>query len=91
MFDDKLKEVKKNFANLAEKIREVKERPKAMEAFNTIANYSEFFANGMQNLTGEDMPFTQTEFNTLSKMLNEAKVSSIVFLFSFSIRIILNL
>jgi hypoxia up-regulated 1 len=74
MFEDKLKEVKKHFTGISDKVREVKERPKALEALNTVANYSEFFANGMKNLTGEDMPFTQVEFDTLSKMLTETKV-----------------
>jgi len=40
-------------------------------------NHSEFFLSFMRNFTGEDMPFTQVEFDVLDKMVNETRVSSV--------------
>ena len=38
-------------------------------------NYTEHFLVGMKNYTGEDLPFTEVEYTTLEKLINETKVS----------------
>ncbi len=49
----------------------------ALDALNTIMNYSEHFLVGMKNFTGEDQPFTEVEFSTLESLINDTKVSSL--------------
>ena len=40
-------------------------------------NYTEHFLVGMKNYTGEDQPFTEVEYTTLEKLINETKVCMI--------------
>ena len=60
-----------------DRVSELHERPTAIAALNSIMNHSEFFLSFMRNFTGEDMPFTQVEFDVLDKMVNETRVSSV--------------
>ena len=74
MYEDKLSELKKLTADLYQRVHEAEERPKAIEALNGIVNYTEFFLDGMKNLTGEDKPFTEVEYTTLEKLIITTKV-----------------
>jgi len=60
-----------------ERVMELNERPTAVAALNTMLNHSEFFLAFMRNFTGEDLPFTQVEFDVLDKMINETRVSTV--------------
>ena len=51
---------------------------KAIEALNSIMNYSEHFLIGMRNFTGEDQPFTEVEYTTLEKLINETRVRKVI-------------
>ena len=50
-----------------------------MEALNGIINYTEHFLVGMKNYTGDDQPFTEVEYTTLQKLINETKVTFFYF------------
>ena len=73
-YEDKLQELKKMMRAVKERVKEHEERPKALEALKTVMNYSEGFLKSMKNFTGEDLPFTETEYNTLEKLINETRV-----------------
>jgi len=73
VYEDKVKEVKKPFKELFERVKEYEDRPRALEALHTVMNYSEHFLAGMKNLTGEDMPFTEVEFTTLHTLITTTK------------------
>jgi len=49
----------------------------AIAALNSMVNHSEFFLAFMKNFTGEDLPFTQVEFDVLDKMINDTRVSAV--------------
>ena len=63
--------------SLYERVTELRERPTAVAALNSMMNHSEFFLYFMRNFTGEDLPFTQVEFDVLDKMINDTRVSDI--------------
>jgi len=62
--------------DMYERVNELHERPAAVAALNSMMNHSEFFLTFMKNFTGEDLPFTQVEFDVLDKMINETRVSA---------------
>lgn len=69
---NKLKELKKLVKDLVYRVKELKERPKALEALNSMLNHSEFFLVSVRNLSlGEDPMFTEVEATTLEKLINE--------------------
>lgn len=73
---NKLKELKKLVKDLVYRVKELKERPKALEALNSMLNHSEFFLVSVRNLSlGEDPMFTEVEATTLEKLINETYVS----------------
>lgn len=62
--------------DLVYRVKELKERPKALEALNSMLNHSEFFLVSVRNLSlGEDPMFTEVEATTLEKLINETYVS----------------
>lgn len=72
VFLNKLKELKKLVKDLVYRVKELKERPKALEALNSMLNHSEFFLVSVRNLSlGEDPMFTEVEATTLDKLINE--------------------
>lgn len=73
LYEDKLRNLKKLTADLYQRVYEAEERPKAIETLNSIVNYTEFFLDGMKNLTGEDKPFTEVEYTTLEKLIATTK------------------
>ena len=74
VYEEKLRELKKEMRAFFDRVKEYQERPKAIEALNSILNYSEHFLVGMKNFTGEDQPFTEVELTTLGKLINDTKV-----------------
>ncbi|KAK2147196.1 hypothetical protein LSH36_564g01052 [Paralvinella palmiformis] len=94
VYDIKLSELKKLTADLYQRVYEAEERPKAIEALNGVVNYTEYFRDGMKNLTGEDQPFTEVELATLEKLINTTKnvstkwkrVESLVLVHRFGIK-----
>jgi len=74
-FEAKLSDLKALMKDVYERVNELRERPTAIAALNSMVNHSEFFLAFMKNFTGEDMPFTQVEFDVLDKLINETRVS----------------
>lgn len=73
--------------DMYERVNELHERPTAIAALNSMMNHSEFFLAFMKNFTGEDMPFTQVEFDVLDKMINDTRVSAeIIICSSFCVK-----
>ena len=59
-------------------MKELKERPEALAALNSMLNHSTFFLASVKNLSVidvEDKMFTEVEIETLEKLINETKVS----------------
>lgn len=58
------------------RVKEILERPEALEALRNMLNQSEYFLKSVRNLTlGDDPVFTLVEANTLGKLINETYVS----------------
>jgi len=60
------------------RVKELKERPEALAALNSMLNHSTFFLASVKNLSVidvEDKMFTEVEIETLEKLINETKVS----------------
>ena len=77
LYTKTLKDLKKATKKLWERVQEKQERPKAIEALNSIMNYSVHFLFGMKNFTGDEpgeQPFTTVEYETLEKLVKETKV-----------------
>jgi len=73
-FEAKLNELKAVTKGVYERVNELHERPTAVAALNSMMNHSEFFLDFMRNFTGEDLPYTQVEFDVLDKLINETRV-----------------
>ncbi|KAK2176539.1 hypothetical protein NP493_657g01042 [Ridgeia piscesae] len=69
-YKDKLIDLQLLTRDLYERVRELEERPKAQEAMKGMLNYTRHFLVSMRNYTGEDLPFTQVEYDTLAKLIN---------------------
>jgi len=76
-FEVKLNDLKAATKDVYERVNELHERPTAIAALNSMVNHSEFFLAFMKNFTGEDLPFTQVEFDVLDKMVNDTRVSTV--------------
>jgi len=74
-YKDKLIDLQLLTRDLYERVRELEERPKAQEAMKGMLNYTRHFLVSMRNYTGEDLPFTQVEYDTLAKLINSTAVS----------------
>lgn len=72
-YDKKRKDLQKQFKPIQKRVDEYVQRPEAIQALNSMVNHTEYFLNGMKNLTGEDLPFTTVEYTTLDKLLTESK------------------
>lgn len=75
VYEKKLKSLKSLTKDLYARVYEYVERPKALETMNGLLNYTTHFLIGMQNYTGEDQPFTEVEYNTLKKLVQDTLVS----------------
>ncbi|CAH1796844.1 unnamed protein product [Owenia fusiformis] len=74
-YKDKLKSLQKAMKDVILRVKEVSERPAALDALKSMLNYSVHFKEGMKNFTAGmtegDEIFTEVEFNTLAKLVNE--------------------
>ena len=79
-FVDKLKSMKKEVKKLQFRVRELKDRPEALEALESLLNHSSFFLGSIKNLTStldvEESIFTPVEVETLEKIINSTMVSA---------------
>lgn len=61
------------------RVYEKEERPKALAALKQHLNSTTVFLETVRNMTDADDPiFTEVELNTLEKLINETKVSSVI-------------
>ena len=60
--------------DLYDRVKELEERPRAEDAMRGMLNYTRHFLGSMKNYTGEDLPFTQVEYDTLDKLINTTDV-----------------
>jgi len=74
VYEDKLKLLKTATRDVFDRVKELNERPVVIEAFNGLVNHTEHFLKAMKNFTGEDLPFTQVEYDALEKLLTDSKV-----------------
>ncbi|CAH1796840.1 unnamed protein product [Owenia fusiformis] len=74
-YKDKLKSLQKAMKDVILRVKEVSERPAALDALKSMLNYSVHFKEGMKNFTAGmtegDEIFTEVEFNTLAKLVSE--------------------
>ncbi|CAE1165306.1 HYOU1 [Acanthosepion pharaonis] len=69
---DKLHVLVESTKDLKMRVKEILERPEALEALRNMLNQSEYFLKSVRNLTlGDDPVFTLVEANTLGKLINE--------------------
>ncbi|XP_052804905.1 hypoxia up-regulated protein 1-like isoform X2 [Mya arenaria] len=71
---DKLKDLKKMVKKVEFRVREVKERPEALAAIDSMLNHSSVFLSNIKNLSSlsiEEALFTAVEIETLEKLINE--------------------
>ncbi|KAK3107370.1 hypothetical protein FSP39_012931 [Pinctada imbricata] len=74
VYTGKLSELKKLTKDLEFRVKEYKERPKALEALHDMINSTEFFLVTLKNMSQLEEPiFTEVEITTLSKLINETK------------------
>lgn len=81
-YTDKLKSLKKEVKQLEFRVRELKERPEALAALDSMLNHSSIFLLSVKNLSllsGEDKMFTDVEIETLEKLINETEVCNQAF------------
>ncbi|KAL5019858.1 hypothetical protein ScPMuIL_002750 [Solemya velum] len=72
IFIDKMDSLKKDTKDLEMRVAELKERPRALEALNSMLNHSEYFLKTIKNMSDtEDPVFTEVELTTLGKLINE--------------------
>ncbi|CAF0912064.1 unnamed protein product [Brachionus calyciflorus] len=72
-FQEKLNELKSSCKDVTYRINEKKLRPKKLDELKDVLNKSTEFLSFARNLTGEDLPLTETEFNSLDKLINSTK------------------
>lgn len=73
-FQEKLGELKASSKDVMFRVNEKRLRPKRLEELKEVMNKSMEFLESTKNLTGEDKPLTETEWNTLEKLINTVKV-----------------
>ncbi len=80
--------MKTGVREIEDRVRELQTRPEAFKALRDILNRSSYFLLGIKNMTGkgEQFVFTEGEFTSFAKLINETKVCSkivITFVLSF--------
>lgn len=73
-FTEKLAELKQISKDVFFRIEEKRLRPRRLDEMKEVLNKTVEFLNNVKNLTGEDKPLTETEWNTLDKLINSTKV-----------------
>lgn len=69
-----MSELKASCRDIKFRISEKKLRPKKLDELKDVLNKSAGFLMHAKNLTGEDLPLTETEWNSLDKLINTTKV-----------------
>lgn len=82
MYTEKLDELRLLTRDLFERVFELEQRPHFIEMFNSRVNHSEYFLVSMANFTGEDLPFTKVEFETLKTLIKDTKVMMMMMMMS---------
>ena len=80
VFGEKLSELKAECKSVFFRLKEKNLRPKRLDDLKDVLNKSVDFLANTRNLTGENLPLTEVEWNTLDKLINSTKV---LFLFVF--------
>lgn len=73
---EKLKGLKKAMKELEFRVKEMKERPEAIAALNSMLNHSKVFLASIKNISSmepEDAMFSAVEIETLEKLINETE------------------
>ena len=78
MYDDRRQQLKKQSSDLRFRLREHKERPKALEMIRNSLNLSRTFLVQINNITDKDEIYTAKDLEELGKIINDTTVSSFV-------------
>ncbi|XP_067678637.1 hypoxia up-regulated protein 1-like isoform X2 [Haliotis asinina] len=71
VFIKKLKSLKDSLKDVARRVFELEERPKALDALKSMLNHSVHFLKSVKNLSNTDDPiFTEVEVTTLDTLIN---------------------
>ncbi|XP_064650579.1 hypoxia up-regulated protein 1-like isoform X13 [Lineus longissimus] len=70
-YDTKLAVLKEEFKDIAYRVEQTKDRPRALEALKSMLNHSRYFLKSIKNLTADEPIFTEVEVTTLSKLIND--------------------
>lgn len=70
-----MSELKASCREVKFRITEKKLRPIKLDELKDVLNKSSGFLAHTKNLTGEDLPLTETEWNSLDKLINSTKVN----------------
>jgi hypothetical protein len=73
-YTDRLAELKKISKDVYFRLNEKVLRPKRLDELKEVLNKSMDFLKTIRNLTGEDLPLTETQYNSLDKLINSTKV-----------------
>jgi hypoxia up-regulated 1 len=74
VFGEKLSELKATCKSVFFRLKEKNLRPKKLDDLKDVLNKSSDFLANTRNLTGENLPLTEVEWNTLDKLINSTKV-----------------
>lgn len=77
-FSEKLSELKAAGKPIFFRLKEKKNRPIKLDELKDVLNKSVDFLANTKNITGEDQPLTEVEWNTLDKLINTTKVITII-------------
>jgi hypoxia up-regulated 1 len=73
LFSEKLGDLKAVSKTVFYRLKERKLRPQRLDELKEVLNKSVEFLGNTRNLTGEDLPLTQVEWDTLDKLINTTK------------------
>lgn len=74
VYDAKLQQLKKQSLDLRFRLREHKERPKALEMLKNSLNLSRTFLVQINNITDKDEIYTSKDLEDLGKVINDTTV-----------------
>ena len=77
VYDGKLQQLKKQSLDLRVRLREHKERPKALEMLRNSLNLSRTFLVQITNITDKDEIYTAKDLEELGKVINDTTVRCI--------------
>lgn len=77
MYDGRLQQLKKQSLDLRVRLREHKERPKALEMLRNSLNLSRTFLVQINNITDKDEIYTAKDLEELGKIINDTTVRCI--------------